>query len=382
MDTKELLDKNQSFCMMPFVHLHVNENDTLKPCCYGYNIKQFTPDFDYATDPDFQRIRNDMLAGIPVKECQNCYTVESNGGESFRQRDSVEWLAKIDVSTLDQIQPIVKYYDIRNDNTCNLSCRMCHPGASSQLVKEYQRIGWTVIDTSRQVKLSEVIDYNTVEKVIVAGGEPTIMPEFQKFLTRALEHGRNDIELMVVTNATNVNPKVFKLLSEFTNVQFTVSIDGYNQINRYIRWPADWTTLTRNIHQLKTITDHVCFSVCVSVWNVSNLSQLIKFLDTEYNVPVILLNEAMNPRHNVEVSPFLFPDKELALNDLESCKQSRNYEIDDFFRNRIDYFINGIKNKPVDAIKLANFFTYNDQLDEIRGIKLEDHVPELARARP
>ena len=381
MNPKQLLNTNQAFCMMPFVHLHVNENDTIKPCCYGDNIKQFPVDFNYATDPDFQRIRSDMLAGRPVRECQNCYRVEANGGESYRQRDSAEWLAKSNITALAQVQPAAKYYDIRNDNTCNLSCRMCHPGASSQLVKEYQRIGWTVVDTSRQVKLSEVIDYNTVEKVIVAGGEPTIMPEFQTFLTRALEHGRNDIELMVITNATNVNPRVFELLSQFTNVQFTVSIDGHDQVNRYIRWPSDWATLTQNIHRLRSITDHVCFSVCASIWNISNLSDLVKFLDTEYNVPVILFNEAMNPRADAEVSPFLFPNKELVLADLELCKQSRNYEIDDFFRNRIDYLIAGITNAPVDTEKLTKFFAYNDQLDASRGTALKDYIPALDDCR-
>lgn len=367
--------------MMPFVHLHVNENDILKPCCYGDNIKQFPANFDYATDPDFQRIRADMLAGRPVRECQNCYKVEARGGESFRQRDSLEWMVKGNINHLEEVTPVLRYYDIRNDNTCNLSCRMCHPGASSQLAKEYQRIGWTVIDTSRTVRLSEIVDYTTVEKVIVAGGEPTIMPEFQTFLARALEHGRQDLELMVITNATNVNPRVFELLSQFTNVQFTVSIDGYDQVNRYIRWPADWATLTRNIHRLRSITDHVCFSVCASIWNISTLSQLVAFLDREYDVPVILINEALSPGYGAEISPFLFPDKELALADLERCKQSRNYEIDDFYRNRIDYLINGVKNTAVDHKRLASFFAYNDQLDASRGIRLEDYIPELARHR-
>ena len=381
MATRELLNQNQSFCMMPFVHLHVNENDAIKPCCYGDKIKQFPLNFDYATDPDFQRIRADMLDGRPVRECQNCYKVEANGGESYRQRDSTEWLTKTNITKLNQIAPLIKYYDIRNDNTCNLSCRMCHPGASSQLAKEYQSIGWTVVDTSRQVKLSEVIDYSTVEKVMLAGGEPTIMPEVKTFLTRALEYGRNDIELMVITNATNVNPQVFELLSKFTNVQFTVSIDGYDQVNRYIRWPSDWATLSRNIHRLRTITDRVCFSVCASIWNISNLSQLVQFLDTEYNVPVILFNEAIKPGPNAEVSPFLFPNKDLALADLERCKQSRNYEIDYFYRNRIDYFINGVKNADHDPEKLARFFAYNDQLDSSRGIQLKDYIPELYAVR-
>ena len=377
----KLLQQNPYFCMMPFVHLHVNENDWIKPCCYGDNIKQFPAEFDYATDPDFQSIRTNMLAGRPVQQCRKCYRVEQDGGESFRQRDSAEWLSKTKVTALSEVAPKVRYYDIRNDNTCNLSCRMCHPGASSQLVKEYHRIGWTVLDTSREVRLSEVVDYSTVEKVIVAGGEPTIMPEFQTFLTRALEHNRQDIELMIITNATNVNPRVFELLKQFTNVQFTVSIDGYDQINRYIRWPSDWATLTANIHRLRTITEHVSFNVCASIWNISNLSHLIKFLDSEYNTPVILINEAMNPRPDAEVSPFLFPDKELAIADLELCKQSQNYKIDDFFRNRIEYLITGMQKSQLDIKKLSQFFAYNDQLDTSRGIKLEDYIPALATHR-
>ena len=382
MTASDLLDQNQYFCMMPFVHLHINEDDMLKPCCYGNNIKKIPQDFDYATDLDFQRIRTDMVEGRPVGQCENCYKVEAAGGQSYRIRDSKEWLFKTDIKSLAQLNPVVRYYDIRNDNTCNLSCRMCHPGASSQLVKEYQRIGWSVNHVSRYTKLSEIVDYSTVEKVMIAGGEPTVMPEFQNFLTRALENGREDIELMVITNATNINPRVFDLLRQFTNVQFTVSIDGYDQINRYIRWPSDWNILTRNIHKLKAITNQVCFSVCASIWNISNLSQLVKFLDHEYNTPIILINEAMNPGNDMEVSPFLFPDKEIAIADLELCKMSKNYEIDDFFQNRIDYFISGIKDKEINIDKLDKFFVYNDRLDASRGIRLEEYIPVLAALRP
>lgn len=364
--------------MMPFVHLHVNEDDMIKPCCYGDNIKKYQPGFDFVDDHDFGTIRQRMLQGMPVSVCENCYKVEKNGGESDRQRDSKEWLIKGRIQSLQEVHASLKYYDIRNDNTCNLSCRMCHPGASSQLAKEYQRVGWAVSDNSRQIKLSEIVDYATAEKIIVAGGEPTIMPEFKTLLTRLLEHGRQDIDLMVVTNATNVNAQVFQLLSKFENVRFTVSIDGFNEINRYIRWPTDWNTLKGNIHRLRSITDQVCFSVCVSIWNISTLSRLIGFLDQEYDVPVILLNQAMSPKPGVDISPFLWPNKELALSDLERCKNSKNYETDGFFRNRIDYFINGIKNAPMQQDKLEKFFAYNDTLDASRGIRLQDFIPALA----
>ena len=382
MEAKHLLEQNPYWCVMPFVHLHVNEQDVIKPCCYGNPIKKFPANFDYNSDSDLEKIRESMLAGKPVRACQNCYKVEANGGESFRQRDSAEWMNRLGITSILDLKPSVIYYDIRNDNTCNLSCRMCHPGASSQLVKEYQHIGWTVSDTSREVKLHQIVDYNTVTKVMVAGGEPTIMPEFQSFLTTALEHNRNDIDLMVITNATNVNARVFDLLSNFKNVKFTVSIDGYDKINRYIRWPSDWTLLNNNIKKLKSITEHLCFSVCASIWNISNLSQLIEFLESQYEWPVILINEAMNPKNEAEISPFLFPNKSLALADLKRCKQTMSYQNDDFFRNRIDYLINGIDTKPIDVKKLENFFAYNDQLDISRGIKLQDYIPTLAQARP
>jgi hypothetical protein len=58
-----------------------------------------------------------------------------------------------------------------------------------------------------------------------------------------------------------------------------------------------------------------------------------------------------------------------------------SYQNDDFFRNRIDYLINGIETKPIDVEKLENFFAYNDQLDISRGIKLQDYIPTLAQAR-
>jgi hypothetical protein len=90
----------------------------------------------------------------------------------------------------------------------------------------------------------------------------------------------------------------------------------------------------------------------------------------------------MNPRLDAEVSPFLFPNKDLAVADLEICKQSKNYEIDDFFRNRIDYFVNGVKNAEPAPEKLARFFAYNDQLDASRGILLKDYIPELETVRP
>lgn len=358
---------------MPFVHLHINEDDQIKPCCYGTPIKQYYDSFDYVNDPDLNSIRTNMLEGNPVSNCENCYNVEREGGKSYRQRNNEEWNYRA--------EPNLVYYDIRNDNTCNLLCRMCHPGASSQIEKEYKEIGWKWHVNPRKYKLTDVVDINTIEKLFVAGGEPTLMPEFIDFLERAIEQNRTDIALRISTNATNINKKIFALLKEFKDIEFTVSIDGYDQVNKYVRWPSDWTSITSNIHKLYEITSNVSFNVTVSMWNISSLSKLIFYLESTYPPPpTIFLNEAM-PIPYGDANPFNYPDKQSALTDLANLKKSISYQKEDFFKNKLDYFINRLEKTNLDYDKLKSFFMYNDKLDESRKILLKDYIPELEKCR-
>lgn len=370
---------------MPFRHLHVNEDDHIKPCCLASPIampdgsfKKFSKDFDYINDTEYNLIRSKMLAGEQIKECRYCYDIESKGGESFRLRNNSEWN---NVTT-----PNLVYYDVRNDNTCNLMCRMCYPGASNQLAKEYKEIGWALDEYSTQYKLIDIVDITKVERLFVAGGEPTLMPEFIEFLEKAIEYNRTDIALRIITNATNINKKISELLLQFKNIEFTVSIDGYDQTNRYIRWPSNWESIIENIHKLFKITKNISFNVTVSMWNVTNLSKLIFFLEDTFPQPVtVFLNEAMSISSNgsviVDPSPFNYPNKEQAITDLSKIKKSVSYHKENNFKNKLDYFITNIEKHKLDINSLRTFFKYNDTLDKSRNIKLIDYIPELEECR-
>jgi len=372
---------NQSFCILPFIHLHVNEYDQIKTCCYGDPIKQYTTNFDFETDAALSEIRKKMLGNIPVAQCKNCYKIEQHGGESFRQRDTSEWMSKLNLESIDQVRPALIYYDIRNDNTCNLACRICYPGASSQIEKEYRALKWPINPASRTTTLWETIDYSNIQKLLVAGGEPTIMSSFQKFLMQAIEHNRTDCELRIITNGTNLNKQILSLLSKFKSIEFTVSIDGYNQVNRYIRWPSDWPTLVQNIHRLYGITENVSFNVTVSLYNINCLSELIKFLETEYTDPLIMLNEAVNPAPHAEIAPWNLPDKTTALADLISIRSTKTYAKEQDFANRVEYFISRLTDATFSQEKLKRFFAYNDAVDQHRMIQLKDYLPELEKYR-
>lgn len=367
---------NSHYCILPFIHLHINEEDQVKLCCYSNTLTPYTSEFDYLNNEALQQVRNQLRQGLPVKQCESCYKIERDGGESFRMRDTAEWKEKLKIQDLDAFEPQLIYYDIRNDHTCNLSCRICHPGASSQLEKEYKKLNWPIRSASRKHKLTEIVDLDTIQQLQIAGGEPTIMPEFKQFLENAIAQNRTDVGLKIITNATNVNLEYQNLLSKFPDKEFTVSIDGYDLVNRYIRWPSNWNTLVTNIHRIYEITDQVSFNVTVSMWNVSNLSELVLFLEKEFDRPLIFLNEAV-PIRQANITPFNRPDHEVVVADLEKLKTCVSYQTEDHFKNKVDYFLSKMKTCIIDINALRKFFNYNDQLDQSRNTNLENFVPEL-----
>jgi sulfatase maturation enzyme AslB (radical SAM superfamily) len=373
------LNTNKAFCILPFVHLHVNEKSDIKLCCLadGKTVKKYTQDFDFVNDPDMQEIRQRILAGEKVEHCRNCYDYEEGGAESSRIRDTREWQQKLGFETADQVPTRLVYYDIRNDNLCNLSCRMCSPQFSSQIEKEYKKIGWMWQAEDKSVGFNDVVDLDTVEKIYVAGGEPSLMPEFRRFLVRAIDAGRTNIEIRMNTNATNLNREYRELLSRFDSLNIVCSIDGYDMVNRYIRWPTDWPTLVENMHGISAITPNLAFNVTVSIWNISRLSELIEFFDREFPNNEVLINQVYGPSHWLFTT---FPNTELALADLERCKASPRYQTESF-RNKLDWFIEQVKSSQVDLVALDEFFKYNDTLDSSRNIKLKDYIPELEACR-
>ena len=372
--------KNKSFCILPFIHLHVNETNDIRVCCHDIenNFKKYTNEFNFVNDTDMQAIRENMLRGDKVSHCKYCYKLEEGGVESSRIRHTREWQVKLNIKHYEEVAPSLVFYDIRNDNTCNLSCRMCFPTYSVQLEKEYKKIGWYWPEAEKSYGFTQLVDFATVKKIYVAGGEPTIMPEFRSFLNKAIEQNRTDIELCINTNATNLNKEYLEVLGKFKNLNIVVSIDGYGDVNKYIRWPSDWETITSNIKNLLKLTSNVSFNITVSIWNITNLSKLILFLDQEFPACIILLNEVLQPIYNKFTT---YPNKDIVLSDLEKIRDTNRYKNDLAFKKRIDYISSEIENSEIDLDDLTDFFNYNDALDQSRNIKLKDFIPELEECR-
>jgi hypothetical protein len=81
------------------------------------------------------------------------------------------------------------------------------------------------------------------------------------------------------------------------------------------------------------------------------------------------------------LEPWNFPDKQLALKNLNKIKTLKTYQQNQIFKSKIDGIITQLENTNVDLIKLTEFFEFNDKLDQSRGIRLADYLPDLDNCR-
>lgn len=372
---ENLVNTNPSFCIFPFIELLTNNNHTTVCCRSSTPIVNIDKLTDYHTDKNYQNIRNKMLSGVTLPDhCSTCYKVEALGMRSARQQETVEWANRLNLHSLDDLNQIKHpvYYEVRPSNVCNLQCRMCSPSYSELLNQELYQVGLI----SRPVKLQYsdfgIVDIKHVKKLYVAGGEPTAMPEFYKFLDQCIDSGHT-FDFTINTNAVKISDKFKKQLKRLPHLQFIVSVDGYKDLNHYIRWPSDWNTVIDNVRYLHDNGHVVSFNVTVSMYNVAELYQLLSFFDQEF--PGVLVNCQLALGIT---SPLGFPRPDLAIENLIKVRQLDCYRNIPLLSSFVESIIKHFQNfKPVD---ISRFLYYNTQLDHSRGVHVKNYAPKLWQA--
>lgn len=382
---ENLVETNPSFCIFPFIELLTNQRDDGQTtvCCRSTTpITHVDRINDFASDQNYKIIRDKMLQGTKIPEhCSECYKLEDKNIRSARQQETVEWANRLGLSSLEDLEKITRpaYYEIRPGNICNLQCRMCGPGSSQLIGKEYRRLNLITQLPPIQRSDFDVVDFTNLKKLYVAGGEPTAMPKFYDFLDKCIDEDRV-FEFLVNTNGTKLNTRFKKQLKRLPHMQFTVSIDGFDRLNRYIRWPSEWTKIVDNVHYLVDNGHSVNINTTVSIYNVIGLHELFAWFDQSF--PGLLIHASLVRSKNDMLSALIFPDTRLAKDRLLPIKQLKCYKNDGLLKSTIDGLISHYDANPiVDQEKLTRFFEFNDTLDRSRNIHLGDYIPELDKHR-
>jgi sulfatase maturation enzyme AslB (radical SAM superfamily) len=228
----------------------------------------------------FKAARVAMLNGKQFKNCAACYNEEAVGIKSHRQIENWIWRNKLGE---DYIRDLVSKtaedgtldagwitLDLRLGNTCNLQCVMCRPIDSSKWVKHATILKQELKTDAKWDWAHKVDSYSTnnfewykdaeflkdfydsakdLRHIIFGGGEPLYIKEHKEILKHLVNSGESShIGLRYHTNGTIYDREVVDLWTKFKSVDVMISIDGAKEINDYIRYPADWETIERNLH--------------------------------------------------------------------------------------------------------------------------------------
>lgn len=408
----------RSFCVLPWLHRFTNLGGEVQLCCTAEDqpgsqleTDDGTPihdggDLDEAAIANcatLRRVRRAMLADEWPAACARCLAAERAGSPSRRLHENARHAAEIPrilaETTPDGVAPVrVTSRDYRFGNLCNLRCRMCHPRASLPLLPEFA-LARPGEFTAAQLEATRHYDWfrrarfwddfrrhcRTLDHLHFAGGEPLVIPEVARALDVCIEEGcAPRIELTFNTNVTKLPRAMTERWPRFRGVVLALSLDGVGAVNDYVRHPARWATLERN---LRTIDEeHARLNVTaawvnttVQVYNLLGLPDLVKFLHARFRFihPVPSLTPLTSPDYfDVRILPVRL--KREATRRLLALRAELAARGSAEGPEQVDGILAHLHGRRASPLRCAEFRRVTAAFDRLRGQALADVVPELA----
>lgn len=166
-----------------------------------------------------------------------------------------------------------KLVSVFTGDVCNLACVLCGPEASTRWQYELgnPEKTWAIEPTVD-------FDFTGVESVIIGGGEPVL----NKTTLPLLKSLSSDIHVAIHFNGTVLPTKEFlDESSRFNNMKFILSIDDVEEQFEFLRYPAKWSQVTKNILWLRdncpaNVT--IAFNTVVSILNQETHTRLFDWV--------------------------------------------------------------------------------------------------------
>ena len=303
------------FCSHLFTALSFDQRGQVRVCCNNYEVPKDEDGNPISiTDKDFSmvkslnsdvhtRIRKNILADKQDPGCIRCWQTEDNGAESYRtiwNNTLANGFHKdIMVESMDDDgyvrDPYVTFLDFTMGNKCNLICRMCNIDNSNfweieskLLYNEDFNIPTRNVSVDDRFLSDDFFTKNFLylKQVNFLGGEPLIIKEHSDFLRQCIKHNiAKNITLFYTTNLTVVKDELFDLWSEFKHIYLGVSIDGYNEVDDYIRYPSKWDKIEKNIEKVSGWKQELNMDLQIhSTFQALNVLNYDKLLEWVYSL--------------------------------------------------------------------------------------------------
>lgn len=262
------------FCPSPWLHLRIDAAGYYQYCRWASITNSEISIRDMGPIEYFQAhmngTRQSMLAGQDLTACAPCREMERHGKISGRQRQLIKigvlpdhwnsmatspWLPVFKNSQGETTEMPVDW-QIDLGNYCNSACVFCVPRSSSRLAEEWKRIGfidqmpaqsWCEDSELLDRFMRDLVSVPNIKYLHFIGGETLITPAFSKILSQLVDSGiAGHITVGFTTNLTVWDEKILSLLQNFQQVNVGISVECFDPLNDYIRYPSNIAQVTQN----------------------------------------------------------------------------------------------------------------------------------------
>jgi sulfatase maturation enzyme AslB (radical SAM superfamily) len=358
-------------------------------------------------------VRQALIDGQTPPGCNVCSRTEQHGKISGRQKQllktgvRLEHFEKtlvsspwIDTFTDNKFFQLPQDWQIDLGNYCNSACVFCSPQSSSRLASEWKKIGlidqlppdsWTSDPVLVEKFINTLKQSKHIQYLHFIGGETLITPAFEQILKILIEQGINQTATIgFTTNLITWSPEVVELLTQFKGVNLGMSIESFDPVNDYVRWPATGSKVQEILQRwLELANQHnwlVQFRTTPTALSVSGLLSVYEYAWSR-NITVESCNFFENPvfmRPSVLPleyrSNIIFKMKSWIAAHLTTQESIVNIRDPNTAQQQIvqdlQSYVNYLESEPDRSDLLPELIKFLKQLEANRGNSILTYLPE------
>lgn len=370
-----LFKQSKHFCAVPWNHFEILSSGIVRTCSKGQPLGNInTEDLDDILASDgLKQIKQDLLADQLNNNCTGCHRL-STGNEHFDLRNHYNPMfkdASIDYEDLTAFQ--LNGIDLHWDNTCNFKCVYCNPYQSSLIAQEQ---GMPVVrnenaNVDKIIKLVVDNQYH-MKEIYLSGGEPLLIKNNARLLSSITN---TDLPIRINSNLSMASESnaVFKELTRFKNVLWTISADSRGERFNYNRNGGDWDKFLNNVDTVAQLGHQLRINLVWFVGSIADIFETIEFFVKRYKITDITINQLHDHAYLLARN---------APKDVKESARERLYKLlnSGLIKEQSNSWYNIARcERELDA-ELEDpdsYKEYFDQLDQRRGTDWRKVFPEL-----
>lgn len=285
-----------TFCPLPFFHLAVMTQGSVKACCVSdkYFGSATTSSLEDLFFSDYMKeLRHKFISGQRATDCSHCWKLEDHKIQSNRQWHLDFYKRRVFTENwIDDLK--IRSLDIRPSNVCNFKCRICQPVSSSLLAEEAYKFSESDSDKNKIKSImlqgrwfdddpeffQQISDLVTdLAQIDFYGGEPFLLKQLPRLLEQAVFFDvAKNIRLHFNTNGSVWPSNIIDILSTFKEVDIVISVDNIGQAFELERG-GTWQQVENNVSKFISMGKPFCTSIMptVNIQNIYYLPDLIEW---------------------------------------------------------------------------------------------------------